>query len=217
MLIVGLTGGIGSGKSTVAALFAKIGAPVIDTDHIARQLTAPGGAALPAITQTFGPAAVESDGSMNRTYMREQVFADAQARQQLEQILHPMIRAAVLQQLTELQTPYALVEIPLLAQSPVFQALVHRILVVDCAESTQIRRVMQRNGWTEEQAATVLAAQSSRQTRLALADDILDNESPPETLAAKAHALHQHYVLLAGLHNCRESATMRRITSMGPS
>lgn len=197
MLTVGLTGGIGSGKSTVAALFAELGVPVIDTDVIARQLTSPGGPLLPAIREAFGASVMLADGSLERAALRRRVFADADARRQLEAILHPRIRQEVVRALADLHAPYALIVIPLLVETGAYGDVLNRVLVVDCPESLQIERVMTRSGLCREEAEAILAAQAGRQARLAIADDVIDNDASMAGLKAAVAGLHARYQALA--------------------
>jgi dephospho-CoA kinase len=198
MFVVGLTGGIGSGKSTVADLFAAQGVPVVDTDVIARALTQPDGEALPAIRDAFGTTVFATDGTLDRAALRRVVFADPAARQRLEAILHPRIRARVADALRRLRAPYALVVIPLLVETGAYRELLQRVLVVDCAETEQVERVMRRSGLSREEVAAILAAQASRGERLAAADDIVVNTASPDALAPQVAALHQRYLVLAG-------------------
>ena len=176
---LGLTGGIGSGKSTVAQRLAERGATVIDADAISRSLTAAGGAALPAIAQQFGDDLIDASGALNRARMRELVFANAQTRQQLEAILHPLIAQLSLQQYTAAVTAgckLVVHDIPLLVESGNRQRELDAILVVDCRESTQIARVMARSGLTAQAVQSIIAAQASRQQRLAAADWVIYND-----------------------------------------
>ena len=181
-LNIGLTGGIGSGKSTVAALLAAHGAHLVDTDAIARALTLPGGPAMPAIARAFGPQAVAADGSLDRAHMRQQVFADAGAKARLEAILHPLIGQHALAQASQAPAPAAgqrsvvVFDVPLLAESSHWRQRVHRILVVDCSEDTQVARVAQRPGWTADTARAVIAQQATRQARRAIADAVIHND-----------------------------------------
>jgi dephospho-CoA kinase len=197
MFTVGLTGGIGSGKSTVADCFAALGVPVIDTDVLARDLTARGGAALDAIRAAFGDTVMQADRSLDRAALRRRVFADADARRQLEAILHPRIRQAVELKLAALIAPYALVVIPLLVETGGYRDLLKRVLVVDCPEELQIARVVARSGLMPDEVKAILAAQASRAERLAAADDVIVNAASPESLPAQVATLHQHYQLLA--------------------
>lgn len=195
--VVGLTGGIGSGKSTVARLFAARGAAVVDTDEIAHALTAPGGAAIPAIRERFGAGVVAPSGALDRQAMRRLVFADPASRQALEAILHPRIRDEADRLVAAAASPYALLAIPLLVETGSYRDRLQRVLVVDCAESTQVARVMARNGLTEDEVRGILAAQASRAQRLAAADDVVVNDGAPEGLDAQVDALHMRYLELA--------------------
>jgi len=197
MYTVGLTGGIGSGKSTVADCFAALGVPVIDTDVIARDLTAPDGAALAAIRAAFGEAVMQADGTLDRAALRRRVFADTAARHHLEAILHPRIRQAVQQALATLAAPYALIVIPLLVETGGYQDVLNRVLVVDCPEDVQIARVKARSGLTHDEVQAILAAQAGRAERLAEADDVIVNTATPAELCTEVARLHQHYLALA--------------------
>lgn len=170
---VGLTGGIGSGKSTVASLFAEHGVPIIDTDVIAHRLTAPGGLAIAAIRAQFGPQFIDSSGALNRALMRERVFTDPHAKNHLEAILHPMIRNECEREAAQAQGPYLMFVVPLLIESPGWRQRVSRILVVDTSESEQIIRVMTRSGLSEDKVRAIMAAQATREQRLAAADDVI--------------------------------------------
>lgn len=193
-LLVGLTGGIGSGKSTVAAGLQQVGATIIDADAISRELTATGGAALPAIAAAFGDGAIAADGALDRTHMRALVFADPDARHRLEAILHPMISAE-----TERRAAAAVAagsdmivfDVPLLVESGRWRQRVHRVLVVDCEEDTQITRVMRRCGWSRGAVEAVLAQQASRAQRRAAADAVLYNED------CSVELLHEQVLALA--------------------
>lgn len=173
---IGLTGGIGSGKSTVAAILREAGAAVVDTDAISRQLTLPGGAAMPAIAATFGPSFVTSDGALDRDRMRALAFSDTGAKQLLEAILHPLISVEAARQADAATAPLIVFDVPLLVESGRWRARVARVLVVDCSAETQTERVLQRPGWTPARVAGALAAQASRQARRAAADAVLLNE-----------------------------------------
>lgn len=192
MLRIGLTGGIGSGKSTVAALFAQHGAPVIDTDEISRALTAPGQPAVAAILRAFGPAVQDAAGALDRAALRDLVFRDRSKRRLLEHILHPLIRREVERRLEGLHAPYVVIVAPLLIESG-FTDLVDRILVVDAKEEDQIRRVQQRSGLTEPEIRRILAAQLGRQARLAHADDVIVNDADMAHLAQAVQRLDQAY------------------------
>lgn len=197
MFVVGLTGGIGSGKSTVADAFAALGMPVIDTDVIARELTAQDGAALDAIRAAFGESVIQADGTLDRAALRRHVFTDAAARYQLEAILHPLIRQHVEQTLAQLTAHYALLVIPLLVETGAYRDVLTRILVVDCPEETRIARVMARSGLARDEVMAILAAQATRAERLAVADDVILNTASPEDLRAAVASLHQRYLALA--------------------
>ena len=174
---IGLTGGIGSGKSTVARRFAALGALVVDTDAVAHALTAPGGAAIAAIATAFGPDMIAADGAMDRAKMRALVFAQPAQRQRLEAILHPMIADATRAQASRASAGQAIVfDVPLLTESGTWRARVDRIVVVDCAEATQVARVVQRSGWTADAVERTIAQQASRAQRRAIADAVIVNE-----------------------------------------
>lgn len=194
MPVIGLTGGIGSGKSTVADLFAHSGAAVIDTDLIARQLVTPGSPALAEIRAAFSDAVLDSAGKLDRAGLRRLVFADDTARRRLEAILHPRIRSDVKHALAEVQTPYAVVVIPLLIETGGYRDMLDRVLVVDCPETLQIERVMARNGLSAEDVRAIMATQASRAARLAAADDVIENTGSAETLRSAVAALHQRYL-----------------------
>ena len=197
-LLVGLTGGIGSGKTTVANLFAALGVPLIDTDLIAHELTAPGGAAIEPIRAAFGDAAIAADGSLERTAMRARAFGDPDARRRLEAILHPMIRERTVRAIeAAAREAYAIVVVPLLVESGTWQSWLDRILVVDCPEQVQIERVMKRSALTREQVLAILSAQATRQARLAAADDVIDNTGAVQELRERVDALHRRYLALA--------------------
>lgn len=193
-LVVGLTGGIGSGKSAVATLFAELGADVIDTDVIAHSLTAAGGAALPAIRKRFGDGFIAADGSLDRARMRQHVFVRPDARQMLESILHPMIRTEMERRIAASEARYAVVVVPLLVESAGYLDRIDRVAVVDCAPETQVARVMQRSNLSREEVERILAAQATRSARLAAADDVIDNEGPIERLRPQVERLHALYL-----------------------
>lgn len=174
---IGLTGGIGSGKSTVASMLVDDGATLIDTDAIARAITQPGGAAMPAVMAAFGPSVVAAEGSLDRARMRELVFADAAAKKRLEAILHPAIGAECEAQAAAAGPGLIVFDVPLLVESKRWRALVDRVLVVDATEETQLRRVVARSGWTPEAVRAVLAQQASRAERRAAADAVIFNEA----------------------------------------
>ena len=195
--VVGLTGGIGSGKSAAADLFAARGAAVIDTDAIAHALTKAGGAAMPLIRAGFGDGVVGGDGALDRAAMRVMVFADPSARKRLEAILHPLIREESERQLAAATTPYAILVVPLLIESGDYRKRVNRIVVVDCAEATQIARVISRSGLARPEIERILAAQATRSERLAAADDIIDNDGDLAALPAQIERLHVNYLALS--------------------
>jgi dephospho-CoA kinase len=195
---IGLTGGIGCGKSTVADMFAARGASVIDTDLIAHALTGPGGAAMPFLVEQFGPACATPDGALDRAAMRARVFANPQARTRLEAILHPRIRAAAEAAALAATGAYTIFVVPLLVESGSWRERVARVLVIDCAESTQVARVMARNGLPEAQVRAIMAAQVPRQVRLAAADDVIDNDGGVAALAPQIDRLHQFYLRFFG-------------------
>ena len=194
---IGLTGGIGSGKSAVSGRFAAHGITIVDTDQIARALTQPGGKAMRAIRETFGDSVIDAAGRLNRVAMREKIFADTRLKQQLESILHPLIRDESNRQCLAATSPYVIMDVPLLAESEPFRRRCHRICVVDCPEALQIARVMQRNGLSEQQVRAIIAHQATRQTRLGMADDVIDNQSSLSHLEAQVDLLHQKYLSLA--------------------
>jgi dephospho-CoA kinase len=195
---VGLTGGIGSGKSAVATLFSKSGIAVIDTDEIAHELTRPGGAAIEPIRTAFGAGAIGADGALDRAKMRKLVFGELAAKKRLEAILHPLIREESLRRGERAESAYAILVIPLLAEGGVDRSRYERVLVVDCTESQQIERVMRRSGLSEKDVRDILASQATREQRLALADDVIDNRGAPEALERQVSHLNEKYLTLAG-------------------
>ena len=187
---IGLTGGIGSGKSTVAALLVQHGAALIDTDLIARQLAEPGGAAMPAIREAFGDEVIDATGGLDRARMRALAFNDTDAKRRLEAILHPMIGAEVERQSDAATSPVKVFDVPLLAESGRWRQRVDRVLVVDCSEETQVERVIQRSAWTAETVRGVIAHQASREQRRRVADAVIFNDGLTlEELAAEVDAL----------------------------
>ena len=194
---VGLTGGIGCGKTTVADMFAALGASVIDTDAIAHALTAPHGAAMPALLAEFGDEFATPDGALDRARMRELVFADATARARLESILHPRIRDATAAAASIATGAYVMFVVPLLIESGTWRERVTRVLAIDCPEHVQIARVMARNGLTEPQVRAIMAAQATRAQRRAAADDIIVNDDGLDALRPQVLALHATYLQLA--------------------
>jgi dephospho-CoA kinase len=191
--IVGLTGGIASGKSTVAELLAAMGIDIIDTDHLAHLITGPGGAAIPAIIENFGEEFLEEHGALDRSRMRADVFKSPEHRKQLEEIMHPLIREAVEHQISHAHSSYAVVVVPLLYESAFFKERVNRILVVDCDENTQIQRALQRTGMTQEILQGIMKAQASRAQRLSIADDVIQNDGNLEGLKEQVEALNHQY------------------------
>jgi dephospho-CoA kinase len=192
-LLVGLTGGIGSGKSAAADEFGKLGATVVDTDAISHQLTGAGGAALPEIEQVFGRGAVGADGALDRKRMRERVFADPAQRRALEGILHPLIREESRRRIAAAAGPYVVHVVPLLVESGEYGRRVDRVLVIDVPEELQVARV-RRRGLADEQIRRIIASQASRAERLAAADDVIDNAGSLEALQAQVRALHEKYL-----------------------
>jgi dephospho-CoA kinase len=194
---VGLTGGIGCGKSSAAQLFQALGAGVVDVDDISHALTKPAGAGIPEIIRQFGPDFVKADGSLDRARMRELVFKDPQAKNRLEAILHPLIGTQAREQVAHARQPYVVLVVPLLLERGTYQDLVQRIAVVDCSEQTQIERTMRRSNLHESAVRAIMAAQISRADRLAKADDVLNNDGSEETLRQQVEALHQRYLGLS--------------------
>lgn len=193
---IGLTGGIGSGKSTVAALLRELGACIVDTDALAHRLTAPGGAAMPAIEARFGADVVDARGALDRAAMRAKVFADPAARRSLEAILHPMI-GALTEAEAALAPPGAVIvfDVPLLVESGRWRERVDRVLVVDCSVPTQVERVMRRNGWSAEQVQRIVAQQASREQRRAVADAVILNDGVTlDELAAQVRSVWQNWI-----------------------
>lgn len=199
-LIIGLTGGIGSGKTTVTNAFAKLGVDIIDADIIAREVVALERPALKSIAQHFGKNFLLADGQLNRKLLRQKVFSDEASKQWLNSLLHPLIRTAIINQTKEATSPYCILVAPLLIENQLLK-LVDRVLVIDVLEQTQITRTMQRDGNTEEQVKSVMASQIPRNKRLAAADDIIDNDSTTfteiENLVAK---LDKKYLTLTKMH-----------------
>jgi len=195
--VVGLTGGIGSGKSAVAGLFARRGVAVIDTDEIAHELTRPRGAAIEAIRAAFGAGLIGADGSLDRARMRKLAFDDAAARKKLEAILHPLIREESARRRERADSAYAILVVPLLVEGGVDRSRYARVLVVDCTEVQQVERVMRRSGLPEKEVRAILAAQATREQRLARADDVIDNSGLPEALERQVSRLHEQYLTLA--------------------
>lgn len=197
--LVGLTGGIGSGKSAASSLFESLGAAVVDTDVIAHELTAPGGAAIESIRNAFGDEVIDARGALDRAAMRRKVFADASAKARLEAILHPMIRAEADRRSAAARAPYVVLVVPLLVESGGYRSRVRRVAVVDCPEEVQVARVMTRSGLSAEEARAIMAAQVSREQRLAVADDVIDNGGDLAALRPQVEALHRRYLEMAAV------------------
>jgi dephospho-CoA kinase len=191
---VGLTGGIGCGKSTVADMFAAHGAAVIDTDQLAHALTAPHGAAMPALLAEFGAGFATPDGALDRDKMRSLVFSDPGARARLEAILHPKIRDATAAAAALATGPYLIFVVPLLIESGAWRDRLDRVLAIDCPEALQVERVMARSGLAETQVRAIMAAQASREQRLAAADDVVLNDDGLDLLAPQVERLHAFYL-----------------------
>jgi dephospho-CoA kinase len=201
MFAVGLTGGIGSGKSTVADLFATHGVAIVDTDLIAHQITAPNGVAMPQIASEFGAAFVATDGSMDRTRMRALIFSDEEARRRLEGITHPLIRAETERARNAASGPYVMLVVPLLVESGAWKTRVDRILTVDCSVETQVSRVMRRNAFSREQVLAIIARQATREARLTAADDVIVNDNDDtsiDELTRQVEEQHRLYLSLSG-------------------
>lgn len=195
--IIGLTGGIGSGKSTVTRLFAELGINIVDTDLIAHALTAADGAAMPAIVKHFGNSIQRSDGALDRATMRSLIFATPACKTELESILHPMIREASHAALRQCTSAYALLVVPLLLETGHYLPICRRILVIDCTPEEQIQRVMTRSQLRREEVLRIMASQVDRDTRTKAADDILNNSGSPAELPGRVKTLHEAYLQLA--------------------
>jgi len=204
MLRVGLTGGIASGKSTVAELFAALGAPIVDTDVVAREVVAPGTPGLEEVRAAFGEAVITASGELDRRAVRRLVFSDPERRRRLEAILHPRIRAQTLARIESIDAPYVIVVVPLLVETG-FSSLVDRILVVDCPRQAQLQRLLARDGITRSEAEAMLDAQVDRKRRLASADDVLDNGGRLDATRDRVRQLHSTYLTPAS-----ETAPERR-------
>ena len=199
MFHLGLTGGIASGKTTVATQFAELGAGIVDTDIVAREVVAAGEPGLDAITTAFGREFLLESGELDRNTMRALVFRDPAAREKLESIIHPLIRAQTLRQIEDLEVPYTVIVVPLLVETN-FAKLVNRVLVVDCPRKLQIERLMQRDTVSAEEAAATLAAQADRETRKAQADDIIDSSESINLTRQRIRTLHEDYLQRAANH-----------------
>jgi dephospho-CoA kinase len=195
-LRVGLTGGIASGKSLVANMFAKLGPEIVDADRVAREVVAPGEPVLAALREAFGAEVLSSRGELDRAALRKLVFADAEKRRTLDALLHPLIRARLLARLDQVRGPYAIIAVPLLVETD-FAALVDRIAVVDCPESVQLERLMRRDGIPRTEAVAMIAAQADRATRLRAAHDVIDNSGDVEATRRQVALLHHRYLDLA--------------------
>jgi dephospho-CoA kinase len=211
--VVGLTGGIGSGKSAVADAFAALGADVTDTDRLAHALTEPGAPGQQAILAAFGPAYRGPDGTLDRARLRQRVFADADARARLEAILHPMIRDAARREVAGWRSPYGLLVVPLLLERGGLSGVVDRVLVVDCVEDEQVRRVAARSGLAAAEVRAIMATQLSRGERLARADDVIDNTGPIEAIARQVAELDRRYRTLASVAKNRGAAASHGASS----
>lgn len=197
MLKIGVTGGLGSGKTAVSQAFARLGVPVIDTDEISRALTATEGAALPMLREAFGDSIFNADGTLNRNALRALILNDRAAKSRLESVLHPMILHEVTNQLARLNAPYVMIVVPLLVESGGYLDMLDRVLVVDCSEETQIQRALARGGWDESEIRAMMAKQVSRQVRLKLADDVINNDGGMDALTAQVAALNEKYRVLS--------------------
>lgn len=195
--ILGLTGGIGSGKTTVSDLFGGLGIEIVDADVVSRQLTAVNGAAISEIVKRFGPEASSPDGSMNRKFVRELVFSDPAAKTALENILHPLIRKECQRQLNASQSPYTILSVPLLIESPFWRSSIDRLLVVEAPEALRIERVVQRSNLTAEAVKKIILTQVTTAQRLDSADDVIENVGSFEMLKASVLKLHSTYLSLA--------------------
>ncbi|SMF37933.1 dephospho-CoA kinase [Pseudogulbenkiania subflava DSM 22618] len=192
--VVGLTGGIGSGKTAAARYFAAQGVVVVDTDELSHALTAPGGRAMPMLVARFGPDFQRADGALDRLRMRELVFRQPSARRELEAILHPMILEDSLAALAKARGAYAVLVVPLLFESQAYRDVVDRTLLIDCDKEVQVARVMQRSGLSESQVRAIMATQMPREDKRRLADDIIDNSGSLSELALQVEAKHRYYL-----------------------
>ncbi len=195
-LIIGLTGGVGSGKTSAADLFKELGIGIIDTDQIAHELTGPAGTAIEAIRLTFGNSFIRKDSSLDRSAMRKQIFSDTAARHKLESILHPLIYQEAVSRIPSIRSGYGILVVPLLLETDNYLKLVDRVLVIDCPESLQIARTSLRSGLSEEEVRAMMATQCSRSERLAQADDVIVNDSGRHHLQQQVQALHRKYLTL---------------------
>ncbi|EPZ2458283.1 MULTISPECIES: dephospho-CoA kinase [Citrobacter] len=193
---VALTGGIGSGKSTVANAFADLGINIIDADIIARQVVEPGTPALKAIAEHFGSEVIAADGSLQRRILRERIFSDPDEKKWLNALLHPLIQQETQRQFQQATSPYLLWVVPLLVENALYKKA-DRVLVVDVTPETQLRRTMQRDDVTREHVEQILAAQATREARLAVADDVIDNNGAPDAIVSDVARLHALYLQFA--------------------
>lgn len=202
-MIIGLTGGIACGKTVATDIFRKLGVPVIDADEVSRELTGPGGKALPQVALAFGADMIDAQG-MKRDLMRDIIFSDPKAKQQLEEILHPMIKREMFERLKAVKAPYVILSVPLLLESGRWADAVKRVLVVDVSEDEQINRLVYDRHMSEEQARAIIETQISREKRVAAADDLIDNSGTLEELEEKVRGLHTFYLKMAEgeLHHC---------------
>ena len=194
MLKVGITGGLGSGKTTISQLFEELGVPVIDTDVISRQLTSLNGGAIPRIREVFGETVFQPDGNLDRGTLRAQIIADEQVRKLLETILHPMIMDEVSRKIAAISSPYVLVVVPLLVETGAYDEMLDRVLVVDCDEQTQVKRALARGGWSEVEIHGMIGKQASREQRLERADDVINTDCKLDELVGRVKALHEKYL-----------------------
>ncbi len=200
MLLIGLTGGIGSGKSTACDCFRQLGVPVIDTDEIAHQLVRPGSPVLQQLVQLFGEQVLMADGSLNRTLLRERVFRDGQERARLEALLHPLIRQEMQRQIAQLSAPYVILAIPLLLEKR-WQDQIDRVLVIDCSETLQKTRAGLRDGSSPQTIERIIASQVDRETRVNAADDLIDNAGSIDSLRQQVDTLHRRYLAISAKRN----------------
>lgn len=196
MLRVALTGGIASGKSAAAAVFRQLGIPVIDTDRVARELAEPGMPGFTALVKSFGEEILDESGRLNRPRLRNAIFSDDATRQRVNGILHPLILAAVERELAALRSPYAIIEIPLVAETGIAQDF-DRVLVIDATDAVRIRRLQDRDRVSAAQAQAALNAQAPREARLRVATEVVENNGSPDALRASIHAVHAKYLELA--------------------
>ena len=200
--VVGLTGGIGCGKSTVADIFSSLGVAVVDTDLIAHELTGPQGAAMPAIVAAFGPEVLLSQGGLDRVEMRRRVFGDSESRKRLENVLHPLIRREAEARCRAAGSQYALLAVPLLVETGVYRQRVRRVLVVDCDEIVQVARVVARSGLSPDEVRGIMSTQATRAERLAVADDVIYNDDGIAALEPQVIVLHQRYLRMTYDESC---------------